>query len=178
MGVEVKTISAGDGKNFPKKGDKLAMHYTGTLKSNGNKFDSSRDRGQLFEFTIGVGQVIKGWDEGILKMSLGERATLEITSDFAYGERAMGSAIPANSDLVFDVELVKINGKKLLTQNEFDDYKKRLEAWAEGKLKKYDENTDFKEKRDKKHGDRDGYKAFLDKEVASSLSDAQALLKK
>lgn len=56
-------------------------------------------------------------------MSLGERATLEITSDFAYGERAMGDAIPAKSDLVFDVELVKINGKKLLTQAEFDDYK-------------------------------------------------------
>ena len=85
MGVTKTTITPGDGATFPKSGDKLTMHYTGTLASNGTKFDSSVDKGRPFSFTIGVGQVIKGWDEGVIQMSLGEKATLAITSDFGYG---------------------------------------------------------------------------------------------
>merc|ERR1711892_511134 len=108
MGVEVVTHQAGDGKTYPSAGDKLTMHYTGTLKD-GTKFDSSVDRGQPFEFTIGVGQVIRGWDEGVAKMSLGEKATLNITSDFGYGVRGAGGVIPPNADLCFEVELLKIN---------------------------------------------------------------------
>ncbi|CCX05803.1 macrolide-binding protein FKBP12 [Pyronema domesticum] len=111
MGVTKTTISAGDGVNFPKAGDSLTMHYVGTFKD-GSKFDSSRDRGSPFATRIGVGQVIKGWDEGIPKMSLGEKATLDITYDFAYGERGFPGAIPPKADLIFEVELLSINGKK------------------------------------------------------------------
>merc|ERR1711981_1483831 len=92
MGVTVETITPGDGSTFPKKGDKLTMHYTGTL-TNGSKFDSSRDRGSPFQFTIGVGQVIRGWDEGVMQMSVGQRTKLSITSDFGYGVLGAGGVI-------------------------------------------------------------------------------------
>merc|ERR1711990_913753 len=98
MGVEIETINQGDGKTFPQTGDKLQMHYTGTLED-GSKFDSSRDRGKPFEFNIGVGQVIQGWDEGVMQMSLGEKAILRIPSAMGYGERGAGGAIPPNADL-------------------------------------------------------------------------------
>ncbi|KAL3816134.1 hypothetical protein ACHAXA_011631 [Cyclostephanos tholiformis] len=111
MGVSKKIISQGDGTNFPKEGDKLTMHYHGTLASNGKKFDASRDRGRPFQFTIGIGQVIRGWDEGVLQMSLGEKALLHISSDYGYGSRGAGGVIPPNADLNFEVELLGINGK-------------------------------------------------------------------
>lgn len=104
-----ETKSPGDGVTFPKKGDTLVMHYTGSLASDGTVFDSSRGpTRQPLTFTIGVGQVIVGWDEGVMQMSLGERATLAIPSQLAYGEKGSG-AIPPNADLLFDVELLKIN---------------------------------------------------------------------
>merc|ERR1719498_1004663 len=86
------------------------MHYTGTLKD-GSKFDSSVDRGRPFEFTIGVGQVIRGWDTGVMEMSVGEKAKLEITPDFGYGAQGAGGVIPPNAHLIFEVELLAINGK-------------------------------------------------------------------
>ncbi|KAJ3531800.1 hypothetical protein NM688_g7520 [Phlebia brevispora] len=94
------------------KGDRIRVHYTGTLFSNGNKFDSSRDRGSPFPLTLGVGQVIKGWDQGLEGMCVNEKRTLTIPSDLAYGSRGFGNLIPANSALVFDVELVGMDSKK------------------------------------------------------------------
>jgi len=89
-----------------KKGDKLSMHYTGTLKD-GTKFDSSLDRGTPFEFTLGAGQVIKGWDQGLVNMCAGEKRRLVIPPHLGYGSREMGK-IPADSWLIFEVELLKI----------------------------------------------------------------------
>jgi len=116
MGVTVEVITPGDGKTFPKKGDNLTMHYHGTLAANGQKFDASRDRGRPFQFTIGIGKVIRGWDEGVMKMSLGETAMLRISSDYGYGKRGAGNGIiPPDADLDFKVELLAINGVGLET---------------------------------------------------------------
>ncbi|KAI0687899.1 hypothetical protein BC835DRAFT_1375112 [Cytidiella melzeri] len=94
-----------------KTGDTIKVHYTGKLFSNGNKFDSSVDRGQPFSVKLGVGQVIKGWDQGLQGMCVNEKRTLTIPSALAYGSRGFGSVIPANSALVFDVELVGLDSK-------------------------------------------------------------------
>lgn len=91
MGVEVQRISPGNGQ-FPKKGQTVSVHYTGTLQ-NGKKFDSSRDRGSPFDFKLGQGQVIKGWDEGVAQLSKGERAKLICSPDYAYGDQGVGNGV-------------------------------------------------------------------------------------
>lgn len=107
MGVDVRTIQEGDNSTYPITGQTVVVHYIGRL-TNGNKFDSSRDRGTPFRFKIGRGQVIKGWDEGVALMSVGERAVLTCTPDYAYGARGFGSIIPPNATLIFEVELLGI----------------------------------------------------------------------
>lgn len=107
MGVTVETLSPGDGKTFPRKGSTVKIHYVGTL-SDGTKFDSSRDRGSPFVTQIGVGKVIKGWDEGVPQLSLGQKAVLTVTPDYAYGARGFPPVIPPSSTLRFEVELLGI----------------------------------------------------------------------
>lgn len=108
MGVTVETTKPGDGVNFPKNGTPVTVHYTGYLNQvGGKKFDSSRDRGQPFTFTIGVGQVIRCWDEGVAQMSVGQKSVLTCTPDYGYGAQGAGGVIPPNATLCFEVELLK-----------------------------------------------------------------------
>ena len=105
VGLKIEDVQVGTGKEV-KKGDTVVIHYNGTL-TNGTKFDSSYDRGQPFETQIGVGQVIEGWDLGVVGMKVGGKRKLIIPPDLGYGANAVGP-IPANSTLIFDVELVDV----------------------------------------------------------------------
>lgn len=109
-GLQIVDTEQGTGAS-PKTGDTCIMHYTGWLYQNGEKgrkFDSSVDRGEPFAFTIGVGQVIKGWDEGVATMKVGGKRTLIIPPQLGYGARGAGGVIPPNATLMFDVELLGI----------------------------------------------------------------------
>ncbi len=110
LGLNIEVIQEGAGEqDETKNGDILSVHYTGTLLD-GTKFDSSLDRGEPFTFTIGAGQVIKGWDFGLLEMKIGEKRKLTIPAELGYGERGTANgSIPPNAMLIFEVELLKIN---------------------------------------------------------------------
>ena len=106
QGVEIEVLKEGTGA-VAKNGDTVAVHYVGVLE-NGTKFDSSVDRGIPFEFTLGAGQVIPGWDIGVEGMKIGETRKLIIPSELAYGSRGAGGTIPPNAMLIFQVELLGI----------------------------------------------------------------------
>lgn len=105
--LQIEDIKQGEGAEA-KAGDNVTVHYVGTL-TDGSKFDSSRDRGQGFRFRLGGGQVIKGWDQGVAGMKVGQLRKLTIPSDLAYGDRGFPPVIPGGATLVFEVELLAIN---------------------------------------------------------------------
>ncbi len=107
QGMKIETLKEGIGE-IAKNGDSISVHYTGILED-GTKFDSSTDRGTPFTFTLGVGQVIKGWDLGVLGMKVREKRKLTIPPELSYGFQGAGGVIPPNATLIFEVELLGIN---------------------------------------------------------------------
>lgn len=110
-GLKYEDTVVGTGAT-PASGQKCAMHYTGWLWENeakGAKFDSSLDRGRPFEFPLGMGRVIKGWDEGVASMKVGGKRTLLIPPHLGYGDRGAGGAIPPGATLLFEVELLRVD---------------------------------------------------------------------
>jgi FKBP-type peptidyl-prolyl cis-trans isomerase len=104
--LQKEDVVVGEGKEA-KNGDTVSVHYTGTLKD-GTVFDSSVERGTPFSFTLGAGEVIQGWDQGVAGMKEGGKRTLKIPSDLAYGARGAGELIGPNEDLIFEVELLEV----------------------------------------------------------------------
>ena len=102
----IEDLAAGDGQEL-KAGDNVDMHYTGWL-TDGTEFDSSHKRGRPLQFQVGVGRVIKGWDQGVLGMRVGGKRKLTIPSDMAYGDRGAGGLIPPGATLIFECELMTI----------------------------------------------------------------------
>ncbi|MFP5074009.1 FKBP-type peptidyl-prolyl cis-trans isomerase [Neisseria sp. WLZKY-1] len=107
MSLIIEDIETGSGAEA-EKGRRISVHYTGRL-ADGSKFDSSLDRGQPFEFKLGAGQVIRGWDEGFAGMKEGGKRKLTIPPEMGYGARGAGGVIPPNATLVFEVELLKVH---------------------------------------------------------------------
>ena len=104
--LQIEKLVEGTG-NSPKKGDRVSVHYTGRFMD-GLKFDSSVDRGEPFQFVLGAGQVIRGWDLGVATMKVGDKVKLTIPPDLAYGRNGYPGAIPPDSTLVFEVELLGV----------------------------------------------------------------------
>src|SRR6059058_6067086 len=104
--LQIEKLAAGTGA-LPKNGDMVSVHYTGMF-TDGKKFDSSVDRDEPFAFVLGEGQVIRGWDEGVATMRVGDKARLTIPPEKAYGEAGFPGAIPPNATLIFEVELLSV----------------------------------------------------------------------
>jgi FKBP-type peptidyl-prolyl cis-trans isomerase FkpA len=103
-GLQIEKLVEGNGRS-PQVGQRVSVHYTGWLQ-NGEKFDSSVDRGQPFEFVLGRGQVIRGWDEGVAQLKIGDKARLTIPPELGYGAGGAGGVIPPDATLIFEVELL------------------------------------------------------------------------
>lgn len=136
-------------------------------------FDDSRaKKNGLYKFEVGDDKVIRGWSIGLQTMSLGEHAILHIPSSKAYGAEGIHD-IPPNTDLVFEVELYRINGKGYYTKAEKESFSKRMKDWRERQLSKFDSNKIFAAKKTKKYGDRDAFEAYLSSKVEADVAEVK-----
>eukprot|EP01083_Nonionella_stella_P016966 47384_1 len=129
----IETTVKGKEENFPKVGDIVKVHYDAyieelTRPEKRVMYDSSRRRDETFSFQIGMGHVIRGWDEGLMRMSVGQKATITCTPDFGYGNQIVGGVIPANSTLIFEVEVLDVTRAEL---NKADLKTAASEPWTE-----------------------------------------------
>ena len=164
-GLKVEYVSKPEScDKVARNGDMLTMHYTGTLED-GKKFDSSYDRSEPFKFQIGVGQVIKGWEEGVLGMCIGEKRRLIVPPELGYGDQGAGDIIPGGATLFFDVELVgteegptpvnvfkqiDISGDNTLSRDEISSYlKQQVETMASAGGEQGEEAKKMMEDQDK-----------------------------
>lgn len=197
-GLLKKILVEGTGDETPLAGSSVDVHYTGTLHSDGSKFDSSRDRPGSFKFEVGVGQVIKGWDQGILTMKRGEKCILRCRSDYAYGKHGSPPKIPEDATLNFEVELFdwkeKVKSPFEMTPEERREYATKMKEGGNAALKlgdfatavnryedgveyiTYDENSDHG---GQDHGDHGGAPCSghgEGKSGAAELSDEDKIL--
>lgn len=141
-GVVKKLLVKGTPGTHPPKDSDVFVHYTGTLLSDGTKFDSSYDRNQPFSFKLGGGRVIKGWDIGVATMNVGEKSVFTIKPEYGYGAQQAGDKIPPNSTLVFEVELLRFTDEKDLSEKHDESImKKILKAGEEGGMSPNDDST-------------------------------------
>lgn len=168
LGIDVTVPVECDRKT--RKGDKINVHYRGTLQSNGQQFDASYDRGSPFSFKLGGGQVIKGWDEGLVDMCIGEKRTLTVPPSYGYGQRSIGP-IPAGSTLIFETELIGIDG---VPKPESIVYKKAAEKAEEAASTVEEKIADATEKAEEKAEEAS---ANVAEKVASVVSGAAEAVK-
>jgi len=136
--------------------------------ANGNiVFDVSRKKKDVgvYKFEVGSDRVIRGWSIGIQSLSLGERARIYVPWEKAYGEEGIENVIPPRSDLIFEIDLYRINGKGYYTKDEKEKFRKKMEEWKENNLKKFNEKDSFRIKKLKKFENRDAYIEYLDTRV-------------
>uniref|UniRef100_A0A0N4ZE27 peptidylprolyl isomerase n=1 Tax=Parastrongyloides trichosuri TaxID=131310 RepID=A0A0N4ZE27_PARTI len=167
-GVLKKILREGKVSTTAKSGDKVFVHYTGTLTENGKKFDSSRDRNEEFSFVLGKSQVIKGWDIGVATMKVGEKAILRCRPEYAYGEHGSGSSIPPNATLDFEVEFLRFTGEDISPQRDGSITKSII---VEGE--KYHTPAEYAEVTANIVGSYND-EVFFDKELTYNLGEGEA----
>jgi len=170
MGIAMNLVTKreGDGSSFPKEGDTVGIYYSGYVVNGGVQFVASEE-GVTFQFVVGSDEVVRGLSDGVRRLSLGQDAVLSLSPELAFGSEGKGE-VPGGADVEYRLELVTINGRKApITLEELIKYEETCKAWAEGKMKEFDTNPEVAKKKAKKHEGRDGYRDFLDSEIAKKL---------
>ena len=172
-GVQINTTTEGDNYSFPKKGNKVGVHLAGFVQESGVEFDNTRIEGEEEsaprELVFGDPETLPGLNAALRGMSLGQQATITIPPALAFGDIGTDQ-VPGGSTVRYEVELVTINGRRApITAQELDNYQVKCNEWAGKKMEEFDANPEVAAKKSKKYEGREGYKDFLDGEVAKKM---------